>query len=311
MDPYNSNPKRYSDRILIYILVAILLAILCMVCLGSGILIRRYAFPDVKSTRTALAELFGTITPLVTPSLQLDTPQASPTKSPQPLPTQTQIPPKPTYSPPVWLEPPPGKIVYACFVNGYDQICKMKADGSGIIQLTDEESTNFYPSFDPDGERIVFSSRRDGDFEIYIMDVDGSNVHKLTDNIGNLYAPEISPNGKRIVFTAESGGKQAIWIMKIDGGNARPISSDDIYGIDPTWSPSGDRIAFAYIIGGSTQLFIVNADGTKLKQVTKGISGIGGRSTWSPDGEWLAFYAGPKGDRAGLWLFNQNPKGKG
>ena len=31
--------------------------------------------------------------------------------------------------------------------------------------------------------------------------------------------------------------------------------------------------------------------------MTQGVSQIGGRNDWSPDGQMLAFYAGPRGDR--------------
>jgi len=41
----------------------------------------------------------------------------------------------------------------------------------------------------------------------------------------------------------------------------------------------------------------MNPDGSGIRQVTSGIYGIGGRHSWSPDGKYLVFYAGPKGDR--------------
>jgi len=34
-----------------------------------------------------------------------------------------------------------------------------------------------------------------------------------------------------------------------------------------------------------------------IRQVTQDVQGIGGRSSWSPDGTELVFYAGPRGDR--------------
>jgi TolB protein len=44
-------------------------------------------------------------------------------------------------------------------------------------------------------------------------------------------------------------------------------------------------------------LFVMDADGSNIRQVTHDVSGIGGRSSWSPDGKKLVFYAGPRGDR--------------
>ena len=193
--------------------------------------------------------------------------------------------------------PPPGKIVYVCFDGHFDQICLMNADGSGQVQLTDTDSTNFYPSLSPDGQEIAFSSRRDGNFEIYLMDIHGKNLKQLTKNLGNLYAPAISPKGNRIAFTAETGGKQSIWIMQMDGSNPHPLTAGGGTDIDPVWSPDAELIAFASSRNGTTTLYTVTADGKKVQKVFKEKDiKIGGRSSWSPDGRWLAFYAGPQAD---------------
>ena len=198
---------------------------------------------------------------------------------------------------PVIPDPPGGKIVYTCFDGSYDQICIMNADGKEQRQLTNYVGTSFYPSLSPNGNAIVFSSRVDGNFEIYMMDINGENVIKLTDDIGNLFAPEISPKENRIVFTRESGGLQAIWVMKLDGRNPHPLFESNGFDIDPTWSPNAMQVAFASKGESGTSLFVIDSTGKKVQQVSPNGLNIGGRSSWSPDGEWLSFYAGEKGSR--------------
>jgi dipeptidyl aminopeptidase/acylaminoacyl peptidase len=200
---------------------------------------------------------------------------------------------------------PPGKIVFTCFDGQFDQICLMNADGSQRRQLTDIQATNFYPSLSADGETIVFSSRRDGNFDIYLMDINGGNLQQLTDRIGNCYAPEISPKGNRIIFTNESGGVQSIWVMRIDGSNARPLVQTSEGAIDPTWSPDAQQIAFASNAGGRTQIWTVNADGSKPSPLLQDNLETGGRSSWSPDGMWIAFYAGPQANH-NLYMVGYN-----
>ncbi len=241
------------------------------------------------STSTPKKNLFPTVTAIK------DTPGVPPTStfaSPQPTATPSAIPP----AIPTWINPPPGKIVFVCFDGSYDQICLMNADGSARRKLTDNPSTNFYPSLSSNGKQIVFSSRRTGNFEIFIMDINGGNLKQLTDHIGNLYAPEISPNGNRIIFTAETGGKQSIWVMRSDGSNPHPLLDSPQDGVDPTWSPDGSQIAFASDRNGPTQLFVMNSDGSKQHPVFRGEPEVGGRSSWSPDGNWLTFYSGITGD---------------
>lgn len=211
----------------------------------------------------------------------------------------------PTAGLPQFDVPPPGKIVFTCFDGQFDQICLMNADGSQRRQLTDIQATNFYPSLSADGETIAFSSRRDGNFDIYLMDINGGNLQQLTDRIGNCYAPEISPKGNRIIFTNEAGGVQSIWVMRIDGSNARPLVQISAGAVDPTWSPNAQQIAFASNADGRTQIWTVNADGSKPSPLLQDNLETGGRSSWSPDGMWIAFYAGPQANH-NLYMVGYN-----
>ena len=183
-----------------------------------------------------------------------------------------------------------GKIVFTCFVGGFDEICLMDADGSRRRQLTDFGVTSFYASLSPDGDQIYFSSRKDGGTEIYSINPSGRGLKRLTFNIGTLYAPELSPDGDRIIFTNNGNG---IWIMRSDGNNPHAITFRD--DIDPTWSPDGDRIAFASSRSGTRQLYVMDKDGSNVEQLTD-LNNMGGRSTWSPNGQFIAFYRGPAGD---------------
>ena len=194
-----------------------------------------------------------------------------------------------------------GRIVFTCFIGGFDEVCLMDADGSRRRQLTDFGSTSFYASLSPDGDQIYFSSRKDGGYEIYSMNPSGRGVRRLTFNIGALYAPELSPDGDRIIFTNEGNG---IWTMRADGNNPHAISFRD--DIDPTWSRDGDRIAFASSRTGTRQLYVMDKSGANVEQLTN-LDNMGGRSSWSPNGQYIAFYRGPTGDH-NIYIVNVETK---
>ena len=68
--------------------------------------------------------------------------------------------------------------------GGKSQIYVMNSDGTGITQLTHEDTLNCYgPVWSPDGKKLVFWKEYPGfgGNEIYIMSSDGSSQRPLTD----------------------------------------------------------------------------------------------------------------------------------
>jgi len=302
-----SSPR--AGRLLAYSICLALILLTSLACHMPG---RNQAAALTGSATQDFYEQFG-----VTSSPgAFTTISAAPEESPEVLaPSATTAPPTqttyPTAPPVDWGDsPPPGKIVYVCYVNQVDQICLMNADGSNQVQLTNTEATSFYPSLSPDGQEIVFSSSQDGSFEIYSMKIDGSGLTKLTDNIGALYAPEISPDGTLIVFTNQRKGRQALWIMNRDGGNPRELTPGPLDDGDPSWSGDGQMLAFASDRTGDNQLFTMQADGSNIFQVTN-LPDMGGRNDWSPDGGRLVFYAGPRSPYYNRNIFIINSNGTG
>ncbi|MCP4420582.1 MAG: hypothetical protein GY805_28585 [Chloroflexi bacterium] len=194
--------------------------------------------------------------------------------------------------------PPKGRIVYTCFVDDVDQICAIEADGSNASQLTFTDTTNWTASWTPDSEKILFSSLRSGIFALYETSTSSQNARLLLAPEQGDYTPIASPDGTQIAFTRAEDGSQNIWVMDWDGRNARPLTFINGDALSPTWSPDGQQIAYGQRLFGEDDytLIIMNADGANAQMLPLPLTGIGGRSDWSPDGQWLAFYAGPPND---------------
>jgi hypothetical protein len=76
--------------------------------------------------------------------------------------------------------------------QSYWHLMSVRADGSGLRQLTDNRFADVQPAWSPDGKRIAFASDRSGSFQIYAMDTDGGNVTAITDGPGAFVAPRFS-----------------------------------------------------------------------------------------------------------------------
>jgi serine/threonine-protein kinase len=262
------------------------------------------AFPTETATAQATPEPTDSAESVKTPPPSTATPTPLPTATPA---ATTILSPTPTREVALFVDEPPtvayteptGLIVYTCHVISIDQVCAINADGTGQRQLTNASATSWYASVAPGDNQILFSSRRDGAFGIYTSDPFGGGQRLLTPRSVNDYAPELSPDGTTIAFTRASGGNQNVWLMNSDGNNARALTNFEGDALDPTWSPDGTQIAFARREPDEESFthHVINIDGTGLRRLKTPIERIGGRSDWSPDGQWLAFYAGERDSR--------------
>jgi TolB protein len=88
----------------------------------------------------------------------------------------------------------------------------MKADGSGLRQVTNHGAASFAPYFTPDGTRIVFSSNlhnpKGRDFDLFLINVDGTGLERVTLNDSFDGFPMFSPDGSKIVFASNRYAKR-------------------------------------------------------------------------------------------------------
>jgi TolB protein len=253
---------------------------------------RRNIIPIFLLAMTAgIASLFWLIRPAESPVIlpeQLTSPPLNFTSPP----TLTPIP-KPT-------DPHGGRIAFTCTRGDFNQLCMVNRDGSGLIQLTDMEASNYYPAFPPDGDSLLFASNRNGAFDLYRLVFNEKELVQITNNIGNVISPDFSPDGRYIVFANRAGsGPTSVWMVNADGLNPRLVytGSNDI--VATAWSPDGERIAYAMSVGipQEYEIFVMDTDGRNHVRISQGLKGIGGSVDWSPDGRYVLVHAGPFGGK--------------
>ncbi len=222
---------------------------------------------------------------LLSPNGQAGLPIFPPTMTPVPLPTRAHI----------------GLIVFTCTREDYNQLCIIYADGSGEQRLTNHNANDYYPIFLPrGGNAILYASNSGGPFDLYLLFLNGMKLSQLTNGIGNVVSPSPSPDGRRVVFANRATtGLATLWVMDVNGSNPHQfyVGTADI--VSAAWSPDGHTIAFAMAVNqpNSYQVFLMDVDGSNVRQLTRGLIGVGGSIDWSLDGKKIFIYAGPAGNK--------------
>ena len=177
---------------------------------------------------------------------------------------------------------PDGKWVTFCsswHPSTQEDIFVMRADGTGLLRLTDDPARDRLPRFTADGRRIVFGSTRSGKWEVWSIAPDGSNLTRLAGSPAGPANPGIpSPLDARIAVWV-LGGESFIFdaSLPLASQTPVPIAQPGRAGLEffPfRWSPDG-RELFGYLFDSSD---------TVRGQVTYDLASRRFRELW-PEGQ--------------------------
>jgi TolB protein len=220
---------------------------------------------------------------------------------------------------PSW-SPDGHRLAFVRFVEGYNAIYVMNADGADLRRLTrprqdliDELSSQ---AWSPDGRKIVFArgpntSTPREKTSIFVMNVNSpgappagvartASVHRLTQNWPD-DAPAWSPDGRQIAFVRDFD----IYLMNADGTHQHKLASplaESTGEPTPAWSPDGKELAFEDADGA---VVVMRLDGTIVRRFRparwNGYTVEDYQPTWAPDASKLAFVA-DVGSDAPTWI---------
>jgi hypothetical protein len=126
---------------------------------------------------------------------------------------------------------------------------------------------------------------------------DGTNARILTPLPEGAEQLTFSPDGTRFAYRT-TGSVPSIIVANSDGSNPIVVAAGASMGTgEPfAWSPDSRRITFTNVIVADKigTIDVVDADGSHLTQVIQGSAAEGldrYRPAWSPDGQWISFFA--------------------
>jgi TolB protein len=176
------------------------------------------------------------------------------------------------------------ELVFVSDRDGSNVLYGIAADGSALVQLTQNGLVSDSPRWSPDGMSLAFISASDGNANLYVMDAAGSV--QLTHTPNQEVQPAWSPDGEQIAFAVSSGEQQDIFIIRRDGSEPRALTTDGQGNTSPAWSPDGKQIAF---ISGKDLCTVAAAGGNKTCQPADYWHEEASSPAWTPDGAQILY----------------------
>lgn len=181
--------------------------------------------------------------------------------------------------------------------DGDGEIFTVRADGSGLRQLTFNTAEDRTPVWSVDGKTIVFQSDRDGNNEIYSIDVASGEEERLTRHPASDEHPKFSADGKYIIFnSARDDDAAELYRMHLATRAIERLTHWPLYDTYGEASADGGQLVWRRVLdengdapkGRNSEIFVANADGGQPRNLTRNPA-FDGWPAWSPDGGWILF----------------------
>lgn len=190
-------------------------------------------------------------------------------------------------------------ILHESDTDGFYDIWLIHKDGTNLVNLTNNASSDVNARWSPDGSKIAFVSDRTGNDDIWVMNNDGSNLVNLTNNTDTDTYPVWSPDGSRIAFnTTDENFNSIIKLMNNDGSNPVNLTPNSMNNYFPEWSPDGSKIAFRSSRAGLEEVWVMDSDGSNEFNLSQG-NGL--YPQWFQDGTKILFSSSRTTDSE-IWM---------
>jgi Tol biopolymer transport system component len=159
------------------------------------------------------------------------------------------------------------------------------------------------PTLNPDSPSVIFF---DPTFcAVKQVSAGGGAALVLTNTAPeNCLAPELSPDGLKFAYRVQdekTKSTNSLYVANVNGSSLRAVvdqSEGPVWEVD--WAPDNNWLSYTAMVGSNDAnpvigIYLIRADGTGQIQVTNDqtasiIPDSNTTVSWSPDGQWIAFY---------------------
>jgi Tol biopolymer transport system component len=172
--------------------------------------------------------------------------------------------------------------------------------------LTAATATEESPAFSPDGRILAYATGSPG-YDVIEVPLDGSAPTDLIATSRSEVAPSGSPDGTHFAYATNRSGADEILLHNRQDGSERVVVSyrgsrdNASLLLDTAISPDGSRVAYRRMFAGGIEIWIAPLSGEAPVRLWEDPARVSQRgATWSPDGNWIAYYSSREGKSAVL-----------
>ena len=209
-----------------------------------------------------------------------------------------------------------GTLIY---IQGTGAMSQMRVlalvDRNGLVERLNAPPKEYLsPRLSPDGQTLVVQSIEDSGDLIWVYDLtEDTAIRQLTFE-GNNQRPVWTPDSQHITFSSDRDGTMSLYWMPADGSGVAERLTTAEEGTRHrmwSWSPDGKLLVFTVIRNDQTgrNIWTLSVDDGETQSLydTPGTVFLG--AELSPNGEWLAYGAGPSGNAADIYVEPFPPTG--
>ena len=205
-----------------------------------------------------------------------------------PSPTAVQAWPTPSLPTPAIASPSEERVAFISDRDGNADVYVMRADGTGLQNLTEHAARDDGPSWAPTHDRLAFVSDREGNNDIFLVNADGSGLSRLTSRLSDELDPAWSPNGAFIAYVSNQDGDWEVFLTGANGSGTVQLTRNDVWDSEPCWSPDSLKLAYTSERDGNYDLYMYDLTTHTEKRLTNHTASDTSPA-WSPGGTEMAF----------------------
>ena len=208
-----------------------------------------------------------------------------------------------------------GSLVYLSGTAGSNDRTLSLVEQDGVVEpLPLPPAQYLSPRLSPDGETLAVQSLEDEGSVLWVYDLSSeAQIQQLTFD-GDNHRPVWTPDGQRITFASDRDGPMSLYWMPADGSGTpeRLTTADAGTSHWPgSWSPDGQTLLFNVQRERDTDwdIWTLSIDGRETQRLYDTPSTIYLGAELSPDGQWLAYGAGPVSTASDIYVEPFPPTG--